>query len=440
MSLRRLSCCLLLGSAISFSATVWASAQSDHRYGFQSAEHIFMGDEVEVSLPGAPASDEVVFTLKDGIHMRYGDILAMPDYYGDPKHAISSEKTQAARQARFTALYESFSSKDPDYFHHFWPIVQNERKKVYEAVEKGQDPSGIYTGAGSSEDITLALATQLKYLLLAVTDYDHFGHDAELAYQAGHAVAVQTAITAKHMAEGQIEATNQACRAPGVTVFSDCLQQQAVTTLKRAYAQNAFASHFLADRFAGGHVRTPLRQLHSTRPIAVLGSLSGNMMHNEDNRLGVVVRDASGQAWRAYGDDFYFSKQNLENRRRLKETLQLSADEVYQAFMRGEDTDPASQQLLQHIPQALPAGSVTMIAGVGQVKQTQPLYEVIKGHVWQRWDINNPYNLTKSWLWSTLLTELFYKHPKAEPVLSTRWRLILKATGQSAFLSQLKQR
>ena len=68
-------------------------AASPNNLGYESAEHAFMGDEV--ILRGSTPHE---LTLDNGLKMTYGDIVAMPDYYGDPDHQVSSESTYFAQK------------------------------------------------------------------------------------------------------------------------------------------------------------------------------------------------------------------------------------------------------------------------------------------------------------------------------------------------------
>ena len=99
-----------------------------------------------------------------------------------------------------------------------------------------KDPSIVYNGILPDITSSLELATVTRtqipgYLGLAQINWDHFGPDARTAYNAGHAVALVAA-----------------------AVIGD---------LNYAYTLNAFADHFLEDSFSAGHMRTPLRMLHT---------------------------------------------------------------------------------------------------------------------------------------------------------------------------------
>jgi hypothetical protein len=63
-----------------------------------------------------------------------------------------------------------------------------------------------------------------------------------------------------------------------------------------AIAQTAYGLHFLSDGFASGHMRTPRAILGRA------GSLLAGVMHDFDNKIGLLVKNDFGDTWRAYGD------------------------------------------------------------------------------------------------------------------------------------------
>src|SRR5262249_19771189 len=128
-------------------------------------------------------------------------------------------------------------------------VLDREIAAVQAAIDKHEQPSAMYAQQGSTFDQDYNLATGGKfgwdpggrYLALAAVNWDHFGGRAVLAYQAGHQYAMQSAAS--------IQGSG---RTP----------DQMASALTTAYAQNAFADHFLTDLFASGHLRTPRKELH----------------------------------------------------------------------------------------------------------------------------------------------------------------------------------
>ena len=136
-------------------------------------------------------------------------------------------------------------------------MLQNEVDKIHQALEDVIDPSEIYAALPNEtlnfQAITLTRPSdQPSYLGLARINWDHFGADVQMAYNAGHIMALQQA------ARGQDP-----------------------RNLITAYSMNAFADHFLEDSFSGGHTRTSRCQLHSASGDTYLcakvsGSVSGD--------------------------------------------------------------------------------------------------------------------------------------------------------------------
>ena len=55
-------------------------------------------------------------------------------------------------------------------------------------------------------------------------------------------------------------------------------------------------------------------------------------MHNEDNKLGITVTNKSGDESTCWGDKQMFEEENKENKEFMRQRLQASVDEVYEAF------------------------------------------------------------------------------------------------------------
>ncbi|KAF2239894.1 hypothetical protein EV356DRAFT_495711 [Viridothelium virens] len=107
---------------------------------------------------------------------------------------------------------------------------------------------------------------------------------------------------------------------------------------------SAFADHYLGDCFAAGHIRTPRRFLHAGdmggwaakvpfNAVMFAKDMCSKYMHDEDNALGLTVRNRKGEIWKAYGDKQMFEPINDDNRQRLARCLQASADEVFACYL-----------------------------------------------------------------------------------------------------------
>lgn len=284
--------------------------------------------------------------LENGISLTYGQINGLGgDYFGtyDPICKGTDFEDQCAR---FIRAYNCLAKQDRTKTE--LPAIMKERQKELDIIEQawrnGQSTAEAYKKlcsndhlGGHADDAQMEAATLLRansgeyaapsYLVLAVLNFDHFGHDARSAYAAGHYCALVEA------AKGTPEA------------------------LTKAYTMNAFADHYLGDCFAAGHLRTPRRMLHGSdsnalmRFITFAPDMCSKYMHDEDNAVGLKVCNAAGEWWEAYGDAKLFEDCNKENCRRLLACLQASADEVFSAFRSGQvESNVTNFAAFKHTP------------------------------------------------------------------------------------------
>jgi hypothetical protein len=166
-----------------------------------------------------------------------------------------------------------------------------------------------------------------EYVALAQHNIDHFGEQAQQAYAAGHAVALETARLA-HLASNE---------------------QLKYRLLLRAITQELFACHFLTDLFAAGHMRTPrasllsfihnLNTFHKLQDDIKLGVTAGFLaeaMHNEDNHHGLqVTSQAHPTPWTAYGDHCYYETGEQTNNEHMQEAVQAALQSIARTFASG---------------------------------------------------------------------------------------------------------
>lgn len=280
--------------------------------GFEYREHSYIGDAINLRIsPGGieqdiPAKD-LRLPLPNGLHLTYGQINGLSgDFYGTT-NPISDGTGLQDQQSRFLDAYTELAERSatvPESAE-ILAILQAEIDAVNKALHEGKDPSTVYAGL---PDVSLQLeAVTMKYRILetnypayaglAAINWDHFGPDARIAYNAGHSVALQTA------ANGD---------------------------LYTAYTQNAFADHFLEDSFSAGHLRTPRRGMHGT--VDIFMDLCSKYMHDEDCAIGLNVSRPDGQSWTCYGDKRALDKVAADNYRRCVEAVQVSANEIYLAW------------------------------------------------------------------------------------------------------------
>lgn len=309
-------------------------------------------------LPLSP--DDESFTLT------YGQIMALGgDLYGDPEHPISVAVDSEGRftrnpdaEGQFTRNF-GYLAAARDEVGKILQIVQAQEFGPIEGVVAGHgEPSSWYSAMPKEktlidfglisismkvpkEDAALNDLTNGRYLALAVTNYDHFGVDAVVAYTAGHHVAQQQAASAKGIGD-----PTKRTRALGY-----------------AYAMNAFADHFLSDLFAAGHMRTPRRQLKASSHLpseAIQRQGVGWMvhrMHDEDNKFGLWVRNDVGDHWVAYGDARYRDTWNSASRVILRAALQQSMKDIWDSFDAGQVADTEAGEVLRYIPNLITAAA-----------------------------------------------------------------------------------
>lgn len=273
---------------------------------FESEEHVHAGEHIKL------ISKSNRFKLKNGLKLSFSEIIAMPDFYGVVGEYITN-------QEQFVAAFETLAND---------PNSLSEAEKIRNAIQSNipRDQQHVtwncLTG-GACSGATWWL-TPGRYLLLAEQDFDHFGANAVVAYQAGHEAAIQRALIA------------------GRTQDEDGLSE--------AYALEAFACHFLTDRFSAGHIRVPRAELPQNVTPAVLGSLLVTFMHDEESKFGLHVHNQRGDSWIAYGDGYYLDARNSMNRLLTEEAMQLSVDQVSNAFLKG--AIPREYPQLELIPEA----------------------------------------------------------------------------------------
>src|SRR5262249_44745381 len=130
---------------------------------------------------------------------------------------------------------------------------------------------------------------------LAMDNAVHFNPGNWAKFEASHTAALQ-------MVESQ------------VPVLSISIEYGPITA--DAVAQTAYGLHFLSDAFSSGHMRTPRQALGRQ------GSLLSGIMHDFDNKLGLVVENGLGQKWRAFGDS-YLDNLNPAQRQLLQSLSQV---------------------------------------------------------------------------------------------------------------------
>lgn len=314
----------VLPLCISLSLTPCLSHAVDILPSFASAEHTAIGNNIYLYFSsndtGHMGSN---LQLPNGLKLTYGELVAMGDFYGNPDQPISKGTTDAERKSRFLSAFNAFATNSavlPE-AKKILEIIRAEQAEVDIGIKNGETPEAIYQRIGHEYDKQSNCATgggcldgvwwmePGRYLKLIYMNYDHFGKNALNVYKLGHQIALATAAQAH-----QLHDTKQ---------------------LELAYAINGFACHFLTDRYASGHIRTPRVELNEQVSSSSIGSMLANYMHEEENVNGLHVHNMQGDRWVVYGDKSYFSHQSNAHRKIINTVMQNSADEVFAAYQSG---------------------------------------------------------------------------------------------------------
>lgn len=368
-------------SLLFYSPFSWA------KYQFASAEHITIGDNIKLFFfPGDQGTPGAYLHLPNGLSLTYGDIIAFGDLYGVSDKAISKGSTDNERRSLFLSAFNSFA-RDPNVIleaSQLLKVMHDEKQNLEDAIRNDESSEAFYkrwgdttsrqynciTGGGCNSDWYLKPG---RYLQLAENDFDHFGNNAWITYLTGHELAIETAIAAHQTRNNQL--------------------------LELAYAMNAFACHFLTDRFASGHIRTPRNELPTHITPELVGSILGSYMHTEENAAGLHVHNLRGDHWIAYGDNSYYNPDNTQQRLLINETIQNSTLQIFQAYLTG--SNKINDTVSPLIPQPDENGNQANV-------DISPLFywDSDTQKLMRRKDISNVYDRHWTddwWGWSTLI-------------------------------------
>jgi hypothetical protein len=317
--------------------------------------------------------------LRPEIQLTYGQIISLAgDFYGDPDRPICLAGNRQQQIDQFQKNFDSLRSANPKEVREILMITeQYEFNPINVRVRANQEPSAVFlhttyslggwflddenlrfdnaTGGGGAGSTKFG-----RYVNLLGKNFDHFGEDAIAAYTAGHTLAQQTAKQAKDTGDKG--------------------------KLHIAYAQDAFAAHFLTDLFSAGHIRTPRRAIYNTASYDITRTYAGVCalgMHDEDNKFGLWVHNGLNDRWVAYGDSRYRDSCNAANRRIMQAAIQKSMDEVWDAYRTGQIRQDNSE-VLRYIPKPVDPNDRIY-------KNWMPLFKVDQTRgVLRRGDIKNP--------------------------------------------------
>lgn len=305
--------------------------------GFGSCEHVAIGAAATLfkqeNGKTVVMDEPVLIVGSTAINFKYIVALA-GDFYAIYGQAISLlGGTDVEKKARFENAFNTLYKGDPKQIRGVMEEIDGECR----AVAASPLPHQCYCYQMTDKDRAIrGIKPDTQKLLY--DNSDHFYENAVDAYKVGHRWALEVAAGAKGDKE----------------------------ELKRAYAIDAFALHFLTDLFASGHVRNqrgalelflntlkfdsiPFFQVTLPLKKELAGILTG-AQHEKDGNEGLNVRNKRGDFWRAYGDGCFFQDRNEENRKMAIEATQASVREVFEAFLSG--SIPATNPVYDLLPYA----------------------------------------------------------------------------------------
>lgn len=285
--------------------------------GFGSAGHMAIGEKVE--LKGLEKRNTTLI-VRDSTEIEFKHIIALAgDYYGIAGQAISlpggsdEEKIQ-----RFINAFNTLANANHNEIKRVLAEINDECKGV-------ANPSLPHHCYNSQMMVKKSSKIKSDVKDLLIDNSDHFSVNAKETYLIGHQLAIKVAKSAgeKHDLEG----------------------------LKRAYALDAFACHFLTDLFSAGHIRNQRGELE-TFLISKLGFsldnakfLSGILtgaQHEKDGDDGLHVVNENKDSWIAYGDENFSATKNEQNKEMVIAATQKSADEIYDAYFNHDAPSPST--------------------------------------------------------------------------------------------------
>lgn len=220
------------------------------------AEHRFLGDTTQLPTDGneksGGASDNVtVLELDNSLRVTYGEINGFAgDYFGFER-PISSAASVGEMKELFQSWFDLLGAAPggkpkAEAFRAELKGVNDQVDRVLRSATGGtgdelamiykKTPLNVWRMEEISKDARWAQGA--NFMRLLETNADHFGDEARLVYNAGHALAIDYAVKGD---------------------FS------------KALAINGFADHFLQDSFAAGHLRVPRAKIMDVSKAAVSG-------------------------------------------------------------------------------------------------------------------------------------------------------------------------
>ncbi len=326
---------------------------------FGSFEHITCADEIGFDAKGktlsfsgrrAPFKRDTKLTV--GPHsLTFGEIVALAgDYYAHLDKQAAQEFKDAWPDPTGAVRVLAGDYREPVLREDAAEVVADILKTTYR--DKNASQSKLSEVKTLAKDGLFGRYPVRRYLALASQNFCHFASQpatGALDDEANEALRWYRAYHERALA--------QASRAHA---------EQREELLFDALVIDAFASHFLTDQFATGHMRVPRRTLGERYGIFRGAQGMAHEMHCEDNKLGLWLTTRLPQSprvvWRGYGDTMLFVDEAKLHFKQIKEAVRRSVSEIF-ARACGVATD-ASEAAEAMIPMALRAGAAPTVDDV----------------------------------------------------------------------------
>ncbi|MFN7096277.1 MAG: hypothetical protein ACK4PR_01765, partial [Gammaproteobacteria bacterium] len=337
-----------------------AESLADENDKFASFDHIGIGHDgfqaflklaVGISphlLPRYNVNTEKL-TLSTGLQITPGQIVALAgDFFGVADKPISDGVGLDQRKERFGHAYDKLAKATQEEINKILAAIKPEFDALKKSAETQRPLEETLKPQAGPADLTATKryceASPLYYELL-MNNFDHFENDALLAFEAGYEAAIDDALTAYKKSD--------------VNLFADAL------------AKLLFACHFVSDYLASGHTRTPRRKiyqygkekfgLNNDYVVKSYSGLAANSMHDEDNKEGLyLVSKACPKGWKAYGDNYYYTEQNKDNRVVITTIISHALNDIYMAYRNNKRPMPSYTKYLPILDEA---GQPKTVAG-----------------------------------------------------------------------------
>lgn len=387
--------------AADYSPRYWLLIQQimdEHALEFDSLEHASLTENIIIKLnQNGVGVINPVLRLPNGLQLNYGQILLLGgDFFAVAKQPISScepSKQITCFDNAFAELAIKGNATDINCqspyvkamsILNFYNQVEVDLQAARNAGMKDWEFYQKY-GSGFNKklnrltcggSIVSAYLPFGSYLEITENNLDHFVPHALTAYKAGHKAAILQALKAfkQHYHYGN--------------------KEKAQEFLQLAYAKNAFALHYLTDALSSGHMRVPRKEIQETLALPkIMALLLADYMHDEDSRKGLNVVNYQGFKWRAYGDGYYLKKEGQRHREIVRQVIQQSTDDIFNAFISGKQ--PTQYAELELLPD---------YSKINTANNHAPLFKIIDGQVSLRTSLYDSSVYQWTTFWSGFIT------------------------------------